>query len=248
MGKALEGGVLQPLARVGNDSRRLDHVGQPGGGGPNGKGGYRHNHEIRPCRAGDVGGQPDGRRHRHAGQQLFMLVVPPDGRHLFLERGPQGHRVAVLMSHDGQGGAPASSADDCDVCHKPNRLSDESEPPIVRTAFVSLYHKAARNAALLSPERLCPFRSGSMVSQPSEILDFRLRREVIIPQKQAQANDVYRYESAPRCRTVYAGYYSPFRKQSKRTTRKAPLSRFPGRFRFISCRRTACFPSPWRSA
>ena len=138
-----------------------------------------------------------------------MLVVPPDGRHLFLERGPQGHRVAVLMSHDGQGGAPAPRADDCDVCHKPNRLSDESEPPIVRTAFVSLYHKAARNAALLSPERLCPFRSGSMVSQPSEILDFRLRREVIIPQKQAQANDVYRYESAPRCRTVYAGYYTP---------------------------------------
>ena len=48
-----------------------------------------------------------------------------------------------------------------------------------------------------------------MFSQPSEISDFRLRREVIIPQKQAQANDVYRYESAPRCRTVYAGYYTP---------------------------------------
>ena len=47
-----------------------------------------------------------------------------------------------------------------------------------------------------------------MVSQPSEILDFRLRREVIIPQKQAQANDVYRYESAPRCRTAYAGHYT----------------------------------------
>ena len=44
-----------------------------------------------------------------------------------------------------------------------------------------LYHKAARSAALLSPERLCPFRSGSMFSQPSEISDFRLRREVIIP-------------------------------------------------------------------
>ena len=41
--------------------------------------------------------------------------------------------------------------------------------------------QGARSAALLSPERLCPFRSGSMVSQPSEILDFRLRREVIIP-------------------------------------------------------------------
>ena len=41
--------------------------------------------------------------------------------------------------------------------------------------------QGARSAALLGPERLCPFRSGSMFSQPSEIFDFRLRREVIIP-------------------------------------------------------------------
>ena len=61
------------------------------------------------------------------------------------------------------------------------------------TARFGAYHRAAyggyyttkrhtQRAAYLSPERLRPFRGGSMFSQPSEILDFRLRREVIIPQ------------------------------------------------------------------
>ena len=60
------------------------------------------------------------------------------------------------------------------------------------TARFGAYHRAAyggyyttkrhtQRAAYLSPERLRPFRGGSMFSQPSEILDFRLRREVIIP-------------------------------------------------------------------
>ena len=53
--------------------------------------------------------------------------------------------------------------------------------PVSKLNGYSLYHKAARSAALLSSERPCPFRGGPMFSQPSEILDFRLRREVIIP-------------------------------------------------------------------
>ena len=61
------------------------------------------------------------------------------------------------------------------------------------------YHRAAyggyyttkrhtQRAAYLSPERLRPFRGGSMFSQPSEILDFRLRREVIIPCRGSKRN------------------------------------------------------------
>ena len=51
-----------------------------------------------------------------------------------------------------------------------------------------LYHMAAHCAAFLRPERLRPFRGGSMFSQPSESSAFRLRREVIIPCQRVASN------------------------------------------------------------
>ena len=51
--------------------------------------------------------------------------------------------------------------------------------PLCRVSSL-FYHMAAHCAAFLRPERLRPFRGGSLFSQPSESSAFRLRREVII--------------------------------------------------------------------